>query len=70
MLKSVSGKGSRYRKEYLRSEAILILAGGFILVIGNVLSVLPGNIFPFDTLAGIINASLIFMALKKEEPSS
>lgn len=65
VLKSVSGKGSRHRKEYLKSEAILILAGGFILVIGNVLSVLPGNIFPFDTLAGIINASLIFMALKK-----
>lgn len=40
-----------------------IFIGLPILVIGNVASVIPGNLFPFDTLAGIINASLMFYAL-------
>ena len=41
----------------------LVVAGMAVLVLGNLASVLPGNIFPFDTLAGIVNAALIFWAL-------
>ncbi|WP_418665943.1 HD domain-containing phosphohydrolase [Allofournierella sp.] len=41
----------------------LVTAGMVVLVAGNLISVLPGNIFPFDTLAGIVNAALMFWAL-------
>ncbi|NLY82404.1 MAG: diguanylate cyclase [Clostridiales bacterium] len=41
------------------------LVGGLILVLGNILSVMPGNIFPWDTLSGIINAGLAFYVLTK-----
>lgn len=39
------------------------LLGSIILVLGNVVSVLPGNIFPWDTLSGIINAIFAFYVL-------
>ncbi len=42
-----------------------IFIGLPILVIGNVASVIPGNTFPLDTSAGIINAFLLFFALYK-----
>lgn len=45
----------------------LILAGMVLLAIGNMISVLPSNVFPFDTLAGIINAGLVFWALYKRK---
>ncbi|MBK5253101.1 MAG: diguanylate cyclase [Peptostreptococcaceae bacterium] len=41
------------------------LIGSLLLVVGNILSVLPGNIFPWDTLSGIINAGLAFYVLAK-----
>lgn len=40
-----------------------ILAGMIILGVGNLISIFPGNVFPFDTLSGIINAGLVFWAL-------
>lgn len=43
--------------------ASLVVAGMALLALGNLASVLPGNIFPFDTLAGIVNAVLLFWAL-------
>ena len=38
---------------------------GCILIIGNILSVLPGNVFPFDTLAGIFFAVFAFYTLSR-----
>jgi len=43
-----------------------ILFGGGILFIGNLLSIIPGNIFPWDTLSGIINAFCLFYALYRK----
>lgn len=43
-----------------------IIAGCIILIVGNFVSAVPGNYFPFDTLSGIINALLIFYALYKK----
>ncbi|MBK5262591.1 MAG: diguanylate cyclase, partial [Peptostreptococcaceae bacterium] len=40
-----------------------IFIGFPIILLGNIVSVIPGNLFPFDTLAGVINAILIFYAL-------
>lgn len=45
------------------SSLMPIFFGLPVLVVGNVASVIPGNLFPFDTLSGIINASLMFYAL-------
>lgn len=42
-----------------------IFIGLPILVVGNVASVIPGNLFPFDTLSGIFNAGFMFYALYK-----
>ena len=43
-----------------------ILIGMMILFVGNILSVLPNNIFPWDTLAGIIDAGFMVYALYKK----
>ncbi|MBK5247088.1 MAG: diguanylate cyclase [Peptostreptococcaceae bacterium] len=40
-----------------------IFIGFPIILLGNIVSVIPGNLFPFDTLAGVIYAILIFYAL-------
>ena len=53
---------------YKKDDAIVLslrpfLVGSIILVVGNIISVLPGNIFPWDTLSGIINAILAFYVL-------
>lgn len=45
------------------SSLMPIFIGLPILVIGNVASVIPGNLFPFDTMSGIFNAFLMFYAL-------
>ena len=44
----------------------VIVTGGIVLLTGNLLQVgLPGNIFPFDTLSGIVFALLLMYALYK-----
>ncbi|MEG1849976.1 MAG: sensor domain-containing diguanylate cyclase, partial [Oscillospiraceae bacterium] len=43
-----------------------LFIGMSLLLIGNFMSVLPGNIFPFDTLSGILNAGCLFYALYRK----
>lgn len=43
-----------------------VLVGLPIMAVGNLISIIPGNYFPFDTLSGIINACLIFYALYRK----
>jgi len=43
------------------------LVGAVLLIVGNIISVFPGNLFPFDTLAGVINAWLVFYTLTKKK---
>lgn len=43
-----------------------IVVGTCFLFLGNVLSIVPGNIFPWDTLSGIINAGYMFYALYRK----
>ena len=43
-----------------------LVLGMMILAIGNLASILPANVFPFDTLAGIFNAILLFWALYRQ----
>ena len=43
-----------------------IVVGICFLFLGNVLSIVPGNIFPWDTLSGIINAGYMFYALYRK----
>ena len=44
----------------------MIILGCIFLVVGNLASILPGNIFPFDTLSGILNALCLLYALYKK----
>ena len=41
-----------------------IMIGPPVLIIGNLISILPGNYFPWDTLSGIIYASLMFCTVR------
>jgi diguanylate cyclase (GGDEF)-like protein/putative nucleotidyltransferase with HDIG domain len=43
-----------------------VLIGMLSLFAGNLLSIMPNNIFPWDTLSGIINALFLFYALYKK----
>lgn len=43
------------------------LLGALLLIVGNVISVMPGNVFPFDTFAGLLNAGLVFFTLTKRK---
>ena len=43
-----------------------IMIGPPVLIIGNLISILPGNYFPWDTLSGIIYASLMFYAMYRK----
>lgn len=43
-----------------------ILIGMGVMFIGNIVSILPGNIFPWDTLSAIINALITFYALYRK----
>ncbi len=43
-----------------------IILGCTIMIIGNVISIIPGNYFPFDTLAGVFNAFFILYAMYKK----
>ncbi len=42
-----------------------LIIGCVFLAVGNIVQVLPGNTFPFDTLSGILFAVLICMSLYK-----
>lgn len=48
-----------------KASLLPVFIGLPVLVVGNVASVIPGNLFPYDTLSGIINALLMFYALYK-----
>ena len=48
------------------SSLMPIFIGLPFLVVGNVVSIVPNNIIPWDTLSGIINALLMFWALYKK----
>lgn len=43
-----------------------IMIGLPIMVVGNLVSIIPGNYFPWDTLSGFINACLLFYALYRK----
>lgn len=61
---AVVGLAVRLVRRQRRTPGVpLVVAGMVVLLAGNLASVLPGNIFPFDTMAGIINAALVFWAL-------
>ena len=47
------------------TECYPALIGAGLLIVGNIASVIPGNVFPFDTFAGLINAALVFHTLTK-----
>ncbi|NCC69209.1 MAG: hypothetical protein EOM14_13645, partial [Clostridia bacterium] len=51
----------------IRAPGILhIIAGGCAIGVGNLLQLLPGNVFPWDTLSGIVFAFLLMWALYKK----
>lgn len=67
MLSSVLVMVKMIRRQGINSPGLkLILAGCTITVIGNFVSIVPGNYFPYDTLSGIINALLVVYALYKK----
>lgn len=43
-----------------------LLVGLPVLVVGNLISIIPGNFFPFDTLSGLIYACVMFYALYRK----
>lgn len=53
-------------KHQMVSEVYLPLLGAAFLIVGNIMSVLPGVQFPFDTFSGIINAFLVFFTLTRK----
>ena len=53
-------------KHQMVSEVYLPLLGAAFLIVGNIMSVLPGIHFPFDTFSGIINAFLVFFTLTRK----
>lgn len=55
------------RKHGIHSPGLLVLIwGGLIILVGNLLQVaIPGNIFPYDALAGVIFAILLMFSLYK-----
>ncbi len=36
-----------------------IIVGGIIVIIGNLVQLIPGNVFPWDTLSGIVFAAML-----------
>jgi diguanylate cyclase (GGDEF)-like protein/putative nucleotidyltransferase with HDIG domain len=52
-------------KHKIVTELYPALIGAGLLIVGNIISVLPGNLIPFDTLAGVLNAWLVFYTLTK-----
>jgi len=52
-------------KHKIVTELYPVLVGAGFLIVGNIVSVLPGNLIPFDTMAGIINAWMVFYTLTK-----
>lgn len=45
---------------------VYIIAGCVAVLLGNVLQLIPGNVFPYDTLSGIVFAVLLMWALYKK----
>lgn len=41
----------------------IVLAGIVVLLAGNILSIIPGNIIPFDIIGGVINVGLMSLAI-------
>ncbi len=50
----------------MSSGLIFVAIGMYILFAGNLLSVIPGNVFPFDTLSGIFYAVALLISLYKK----
>ncbi len=40
-----------------------IIVGGIIVIIGNLVQLIPGNVFPWDTLSGIVFAAMLMYSL-------
>lgn len=43
-----------------------VIASCVLMAVGNIVSILPNNYFPYDTLAGILNAMMLMYALYKK----
>lgn len=51
----------------IRTPGLLSIIGGCLaVVVGNLLQILPGNIFPWDTLSGIFFAAFLMYSLYKK----
>ncbi len=51
----------------IRTPGLLaIIVGSVIIAIGNLLQLIPGNVFPWDTLSGIIFAAMLMYSLYKK----
>lgn len=57
LAQTVKEKGRNY------PGIMYIIISAVVMIVGNMLQILPGNTFPFDTLAGIIFAILLMLAL-------
>lgn len=53
-------------REVPLSSLMPIMIGLPIMAVGNLVSIIPGNYFPWDTLSGILNACLLFYALYRK----
>lgn len=53
-------------REVSLSSLMPVMIGLPIMVVGNLVSIIPGNYFPWDTLSGIVNACLMFYALYRK----
>lgn len=65
---SIASVIRRKKKETgTRSPGMTALTAGCIIIaFGNLLQIIPGNIFPYDTLSGIITACFLVWALYKK----
>jgi diguanylate cyclase (GGDEF)-like protein len=55
------------RDKGVRTPGLVYIIGGCASVlVGNMLQLIPGNVFPWDTLSGIVFAGLLFWALYKK----
>jgi diguanylate cyclase (GGDEF)-like protein/putative nucleotidyltransferase with HDIG domain len=55
------------RERGLRSPGLLsVIFGCVIMALGNMVSIMPGNVFPWDQFSGIICAALLTWALYKK----
>lgn len=54
------------RNKSISSGLIYVAIGMYVLFVGNLISIIPGNVFPFDTLSGIIYAISLLISLYKK----